>query len=152
MQNRSIWIIEYYDDYSGQWVNTGFFFSKEEAKEYCDLKNNSGAFHTYHYNEKKELNLQEYKDSFYTIWYVRIVEWDKVVLTDMDLSRHIPDYYIDHWNEKDCELGFCLHSNTEEEAIELALERAKIVKAEYERVGNFNRACQNLDNNYNKGE
>ena len=52
MQNRSIWTIEYYDDYSGQWVNTGFFFSKEEAKEYCDLKNNSGAFHTYHYNEK----------------------------------------------------------------------------------------------------
>ena len=150
MQNKSIWIVEYYEDYKEKWEVEGFFFTKEEAKEYCDLKNGSDAYYTYYYEERKPLDLQEYKSKFYTIWYVRIIEWEKVVMTDTDLSLYTPDYYINHWEEenlegKKYELGFCFHTASEQEAIELALERAKVVKAEFERLGDFNKACEYLE-------
>lgn len=94
------------------------------------------------------MDLQEYKNKLHTIWYVRIVEWNEVEFTEMELSRHIPNYYINHWDKRAYELGFCFHTATEQEAIELALERAKVVKTEFERFGNFNKACKYLEEKF----
>lgn len=148
MQNKSIWIVEYYNDWVDEWEIEGYFFTKEEAKEYCDLKNRNSALFTYSYEEKKSLDLQEYKSRFNTIWYVRIVEWAEIEFTEMELSRHIPDDYINHWDKEGYELGFCFHVDTKQEAIELALKRAKVVKAEFERLSDFNKACEYLEQKY----
>lgn len=153
--NKSVWIVSkgVYSDIE----NIGYFETKQEAKDYCDLINHGSNVNDWNrlwYSEVKHIDLV--KDDYQVYYYVSMYGWGWEVLDcdrNCDKKQWIPTKFCSSYYErvKNGEVipTFYFHivCNEEEKAKKIARDRIAQIKEKYEECGNLEMAISCFNNN-----